>query len=69
MEIFDALRRLEERGELEAGGEIGEIIAALLDGGLLVRASGRPYEASPASLVLYGLDRDKNRVKEAAGAG
>jgi uncharacterized LabA/DUF88 family protein len=70
VEIFDSIRRLEERGELElTEEEIGEVISAMLEGGHLTRTRARPYTEAAADLTFYELDMDSKEVQAGVNGG
>jgi uncharacterized LabA/DUF88 family protein len=64
VEIFDTIRELDERGELELSREeIGEVISAMLDADYLNRVRARPYDEAKADMVFYSLNRESEEVK------
>jgi uncharacterized LabA/DUF88 family protein len=66
VEIFGAIRELEERGELElTQDEVGEVISAMLEADFLNRVRARPYKEAKADMTFYALNRDKEEVRGA----
>ena len=70
VEIFGAIRELDERGELELSREeIGEVISAMLEAEYLNRVRAKPYDEAKADMIFYSLDLDREEVRNAlAGA-
>jgi uncharacterized LabA/DUF88 family protein len=64
VEIFEGIRDLEERGELElTQEEIQEVIEAMLNAGYLTPVRTKPYKEAKANITFYTLDRDREEVK------
>jgi uncharacterized LabA/DUF88 family protein len=64
VEIFDSIRELDERGELELSREeIGEVIGAMLEADYLRRVRQRPYREAKADMVFYTLNRGRKEVQ------
>jgi len=66
IEIFEIIRNLDERGELELSrDEIREIIEAMMEAGFLAPIRTKPYEQAKANITFYALNRDRGKVQEA----
>jgi uncharacterized LabA/DUF88 family protein len=69
VEIFESIRDLEERGELElTQEEIRDVIEAMLEAGYLTPVRAKPYEEAKANMTFYALNHDREEVKTALEA-
>lgn len=64
--IFNSIRALDERGELELSQEeIGQVIQAMLDAGYIKPVRTLPYKQARANITFYTLDREREEVRTA----
>jgi uncharacterized LabA/DUF88 family protein len=70
VEIFGAIRELDERGELELSREeIVEVISAMLEADHLSRVRAKPYKQAKADMTFYAINRERAEVKSALSGG